>query len=131
MMIRALVITHGRIGEELVRVAKLILGPEQGLEAMSNSGRSAPDLTAAVRDWLGQEGAGEPGVLLVDDYGGSCATAAQLACGDRRDVVVIGGVNLAMVLGFLTWRERSDLAELAGRLVTKGREAIVKLGARR
>lgn len=129
-MVRALVITHGRIGEELVRVARLILGPEEGLDAMSNSGRSAPDLTAAVREWLGPEGAGDPALIFVDDYGGSCATAAQLACGDRRDTIVIGGVNLAMVLGFLTWREGSDLAELAGRLVTKGREAIVKLGAR-
>jgi PTS system mannose-specific IIA component len=129
-MIRALVITHGRLGEELVRVAKMILGPEEGLEAMSNSGRSADDITTAVRDWLGEADAAGAALILVDDYGGSCATAAQLACGGRPDAVVISGVNLAMVLGFLTWRENGELDELSRRLVAKGRAAIVRLGGR-
>jgi hypothetical protein len=39
-MIRALVITHGNIGAELVRVTGLILGPVEGLAALSNSGKS-------------------------------------------------------------------------------------------
>lgn len=129
-MIRALVITHGRIGEELVRVAGMILGPQEGLEAMSNAHRSARDITEAVRAWLGEPGAAAPAVILVDDYGGSCATASQLACEGRRDAAVISGVNLAMILGFLTWRESSDHADLLARLVAKGREAIVRLGAR-
>ena len=129
-MIRALVITHGRIGEELVRVAKLILGPEEGLDAMSNSGRSAEDITAAVRQWLGPAGTADQALIAVDDYGGSCATAAQLACGGRSDAVVVSGVNLAMILGFLTWRESEDLDDLSRRLVAKGREAIVRLGGR-
>jgi mannose/fructose-specific phosphotransferase system component IIA len=97
---------------------------------MSNSGRSADDITAAVRQWLGPAGAAEPALIAVDDYGGSCATAAQLACSGRGDAVVISGVNLAMVLGFLTWRESEDLDGLARRLVAKGREAIVRLGGR-
>ena len=129
-MIRALVITHGRIGEELVRVAKLILGPEEGLDAMSTSGRSAEDITAAVREWLGSAVTDAPALILVDDYGGSCATSAQLATGGRADTVVVSGVNLAMVLGFLTWRESEELEELARRLVAKGREAIVRMGGR-
>ena len=131
-MIRALVITHGRIGEELVRVAGLILGPHEGLEAMSNSQRSAEDIVAAVRAWLGPEEGGTPApaVILVDDYGGSCATASQLACEGRPDTAVISGVNLAMILGFLTWRDSGDFPDLANRLVAKGREAIVRLGAR-
>jgi len=130
MLTRALVITHGRIGEELVRVAAMILGPQEGLEAMSNAHRSAQDITEAVRAWLGAADAAGPAVILVDDYGGSCATASQLACEGRRDTAVVSGVNLAMVLGFLTWRETSDHADLVNRLVTKGREAIVRLGAR-
>lgn len=129
-MIRALVITHGRIGEELVRVASMILGPHEGLEAMSNAHRSAQDITEAVRAWLGPAEGGSPAVILVDDYGGSCATASQLACDGRADTAVVSGVNLAIVLGFLTWRDSGDFADLVNRLVAKGREAIVRLGAR-
>ena len=53
-MIRALVITHGNIGAELVRVTGLILGPVEGLAALSNSGRSLADLRAAITAWLAE-----------------------------------------------------------------------------
>jgi len=129
-MIRALVITHGRIGEELVRVLGMILGPHDGLEAMSNSHRSAQDITEAVKAWLDAGEPGAPAIILVDDYGGSCATASQLACAGRKDTAVLSGVNLAMILGFLTWRDSGDFPDLVSRLVAKGREAIVRLGAR-
>ncbi len=127
-MIRGYVITHGHIGEELVRVANLILGPQDGLEGASNAGRSVEDITKDIASWLAS---GEtPALIMIDDYGGSCATAAQLACGERPDVSIVSGVNLAMILGFLTWRESSELPELAQRVLDKGRAAIVRLGGR-
>ena len=126
-MVRALVITHGGIGKELVRVAELILGPQEGLEAATNEGRSAADLVQLVKDWLDAD-PGTPAMVMIDDYGGSCANAAQLACRERGDTVVLGGVNLAMVLGFLTWRESDEPAALAQRIIDKGRDAIMKLG---
>lgn len=129
-MIRALVITHGNIGAELVRVTGLILGPVEGLGSLSNSGRSLGDLRDAIAAWLGEGAAAgaEGAVIFVDDYGGSCATAAQLACGQEPGRAILSGVNLAMLLGFLTWRENDEFAELVGRLVRKGREAIIQVG---
>ncbi len=131
-MIRALVITHGNIGAELVRVTGLILGPVEGLASLSNSGRSLADLRDAITAWLAEgEAAGATGALVfVDDYGGSCATAAQLACGQDPRRAILSGVNLAMLLGFLTWRENDEFAELVGRIVRKGREAIIQVGGR-
>ena len=126
-MVRALVITHGGIGEELVRVAELILGPQEGLDAATNSGRSAADLAGLVRGWLDAD-PGTPAIIMIDDYGGSCANAAQLAGGERGDTIVLAGVNLAMVLGFLTWRDSDEPAALAQRIIDKGRDAIMKLG---
>jgi len=136
-MIRALVMTHGQIGTELVRVVEMILGPIEGLDASSNSGLSAEDITSQVEAWLApvvgdEQEAPEraPTLILVDDYGGSCAHAAQLACGDRPDSAVLSGVNLAMLLGFVTWRDSSDFNDLVHRLVQKGREAITIVGNR-
>ena len=131
-MIRALVITHGNIGAELVRVTGLILGPVEGLAALSNSGKSLADLRTAITEWLaeGTASGATGGVIFVDDYGGSCATAAQLACGHEPDRAILSGGNLAMLLGFLTWRENDEFAELVGRLVRKGREAITVVGGR-
>lgn len=135
---RALVITHGAIGEELRNVVEMILGPTEGLDAMTNSGKSAADITQDVAGWLDAAGQGEgslsdentPSMILIDDYAGSCATAAQLAAQGRSQVAIVSGVNLAMLLGFVTWRESSDFQELVRKVVQKGREAITMLGAR-
>ncbi len=130
---RGLVATHGGIGAELVEVVAMIMGPGTGLEALSNHGKSAGDLTAEIAAWLrGPHGDGadtaEPAIIFIDDYGGSCANAAQLACRPADPVAMVSGVNLAMLLGFATWREELDLEGLVLRLVERGRNAITRLG---
>ncbi len=40
-MIQGLVLTHGAIGAEMVKVVELIMGPVEGLRFDSNQGRSA------------------------------------------------------------------------------------------
>jgi mannose/fructose-specific phosphotransferase system component IIA len=135
-MVRALVITHGGIGQELVRVTEMILGPVPGLTAMSNSGKSAVDITSQIKEWQVEVpeaddpdgSARAPKLILLDDYGGSCATSAQLACGQDPDTAIISGVNLAMLLGFVTWRDSADFEELVAKVVQKGREAIILVG---
>ena len=137
-MIKALVITHGDIGRELVRVTEMILGPIPGLKAVSNSGKAAVAITAQIKEWLAEVSVGDDGdpdetsprLILIDDYGGSCAASAQLACGQDPDIAIISGVNLAMLLGFVTWRESGDFEELVAKIVQKGREAIVLVGGR-
>jgi mannose/fructose-specific phosphotransferase system component IIA len=137
-MIRALVITHGEIGRELVRVTETILGPVPGLTAMSNAGKAATEITEMIKAWLAEipqevsEEADGPGrtLILLDNYGGSCASSAQLACGRDPKTAIISGVNLAMLLGFVTWRQTGDFQELVAKIVQKGREAIILVGGR-
>lgn len=126
-MIRALVLTHGALGTEMVNVVEMIMGPMEGLEGGTNHGKSAVDLTLEVKAWL--ESGDGPAIILVDDYAGSCATCAQMACVDRTDIAVICGVNLAMLLGLVTWRDSSDLDELTRKIIQKGREAIARVGS--
>ena len=128
-MIRALVLTHGQLGHELVKVVEMILGPVEGLEFGTNHGKSAVDLGTEVREWL--LASEDPAIILVDDYAGSCATCTQLALAENplhAGTAVICGVNLAMLLGFVTWRESSDYGELVRRIIQKGREAITQVG---
>jgi mannose/fructose-specific phosphotransferase system component IIA len=125
-MIRALVLTHGRLGEELRRVAELLLGPIEKLDVASNVGLAADRVVENVGRWLAE--APEEAVILVDERSGSCATAARIAAAGRKDVRIVCGVNLAMLLGYVTWRESQEPASLARRLVNAGREAIVELG---
>lgn len=129
-MIRALVMTHGEIGAQLVRVVEMIMGPIAGLTALSNGNKSATELQDDVKAWLdkSEDDAGE--IILIDDYGGSCASAAVIACGEIENRTIIAGVNLAMLLGYVTWRDSEDQAELAAKVLNKGREAITFVGGR-
>lgn len=129
-MISGLVVTHGALGAELVRVVEMILGPVPGLVAMTNSGKSVQDLTDEIRAWTGANcgGPDDCALLFIDDFGGSCANAAQLAAISGSPARILTGVNLAMLLDFATWRDSLDLEELPRRLVEKGREAISALG---
>ncbi len=122
--------THGDIGAELLRVVEMILGPVSGLTAISNSGKSGSELVSSVRSWLAQDGSSSGEIILIDDYGGSCANAAMLACGENSTRTIISGVNLAMMLGYVTWRDRDDHTELVAKLVQKGREAVTVVGGR-
>ena len=130
---RSIVITHGAIGGELKNVVEMILGPTEGLAAMTNSGKSGSEITKEITAWLDAGCSGQeesPCLIMIDDYAGSCATAAQLAAKGRDSVAIISGVNLAMLLGFVTWRDSSDFDELVRKVVQKGREAITMLGVR-
>ena len=132
-MIRALVMTHGDIGAQLVRVVEMILGPVDGLSALSNANKSATDLQDDVSAWLAQgtgDGREAGEIILIDDYGGSCASAAMIACGQEKGRTIIAGVNLAMLLGYVTWRDNTDQTELVAKVIRKAREAITIVGGR-
>jgi mannose/fructose-specific phosphotransferase system component IIA len=108
---------------------ELILGPVEGLAAATNSGRSMQDLSAEIVAHLdARREAGDTGLLIfIDDRGGSCANAAQLARGHGLPLRILTGVNLAMLLDYVTWRDSMGLKELPRRLVERGRDAVSEL----
>lgn len=130
-MIQGLVLTHGGIGEEMVKVVRMILGPVDGLQAASNLGCSARQTTELVSAWLAGLDRATPGLIFIDEMGGSCASAARLAGTVEAGVVILCGVNLAMLLAFVTWREELLPEELVQRIVDHGRMAVAVVGSER
>ncbi|MFH1842802.1 MAG: hypothetical protein ABIF77_06305 [bacterium] len=128
-MVQGLVITHGKLGSELIKVVGQVMGMVGDLTDLSNEGLSALTLQTEIACWLDRAEVTAAGaILFIDDFGGSCASSAQLACGEQSQVVILSGVNLAMLLAFVSWRESLPLPELSQRLVEKGRSAIVRIG---
>ena len=119
---RGLIVTHGRLGEELIAAAALILGHADGLTATTNDGLSTGALRDQVSDFLAAD-ADSPVVLLVDLLGGSCAQAGA-ALVDPSRVRLVTGVNLAMVIAFLSGREREPLDQLVEGIVARGHRGI-------
>ncbi len=121
-MVRAVLVTHGFLGDELLRTAEGILGPQEGVASVSNSGASLEGLSERVRGILTDPS--EPVLLFVDLLGGSCSHACSEIRALHDSVVVLTGVNLPMLLDFFYNRDRVPFAELTGRLVEKGRAGI-------
>lgn len=121
-VVRAVLVTHGALGGELVRTAEAILGRQEGVAIVSNEGISLEGLVEALRAVAGAPG---PVVFLVDLLGGSCGHACRALRVERgEDALVITGVNLPMLLEFFYHRDRVSFAELQERLLHKGRDGV-------
>ena len=123
---RALLVTHGDLGEELIASARYIYAVDAPLDFLSNRDKDARQLQSAIEEWLGlREG---PVLVLVDVGGGSCGIAAQLAVGSRPGSWVIGGVNLPMVLTYLSSHAQLDPEELVSKMLDRALNAVRLLG---
>ena len=117
--VRGIILAHGTMAAGMVDAVRRITGvAEDALVPLSNSGLS-PEAIAAD---LGAHIEG-PTIVFTDLPSGSCGFAARRYCKDLPEMVVISGINLALLLEFTMHREL-PLTELVPRLVSKARAAI-------
>ena len=119
-----LVVSHGRLAEELVQAARTIVGPVEGLEALSidwNDGIDAVQerLVHAVR----RLDTGGGVVVATDMFGGTPANLG-LALHEPGRIEIVTGVNLPMVIKFAGLAGEIGVVEAAGRIAREGRQAI-------
>jgi mannose/fructose-specific phosphotransferase system component IIA len=118
-MLHAVIVTHAQVGAALLSAIREIAGEVEGVSAISNEGCGREELgqkiLAAVAD--------KPAVVFVDLPGGSCFQAAARELRPRKDVAVVAGVNLAMLLDFMYHRD-IPASQAAQRAVDAGSKAI-------
>ncbi len=123
-MVRAILITHGMLGAELLKVAGRLYGVPDGVAALTNEGRSGDDLVRHLHESLGP--GSDPIFVFLDMPGGSCLLAAlSVAARDER-IIVVTGVNLPMLLEFLHHRDTVSVEELLERVLSRGRDAVTR-----
>ena len=123
----ALLVTHGILGEELVRTAGSILGPQTDTITISNNGLSSDALTATIEGRLSEIPPDAPVVLFTDLAAGSCGIASRRVAPSERDFRRITGVNLPMLLEFFHYRDTLSLDELLPRMEAKAKAGILVL----
>lgn len=113
-MIGVLLVTHEGLGETLLKNTQYIIGPQQNVEAISqNAGRGFQVLQVQVGQKIKELNQGQGVLILVDVFGGTPAKVS-LSFTDSSDIVVITGVNLAMLLKVLEVdRESLPISEVA------------------
>jgi mannose/fructose-specific phosphotransferase system component IIA len=121
----ALLVTHGVLGEEMLRTVERILGPQKDASVVSNEGLSAEALVSAIETGLAALPPQQPAVVFSDLAAGSCGVAVRRAGASGRVVRRISGANLPMLLEFFHYRDTLPLDDLLPRMEAKGRAGIV------
>ncbi|ASW49470.2 PTS sugar transporter subunit IIA [Streptococcus suis] len=124
-MIKVIVVAHGQFASGILTSLKLIAGEVENIEAIDFSeGMSAQELKARIKSAI----LGEREVLILTDLLGGTPfkVSVELAAEQKeQNVVVLSGLNLAMILEANFSRLTDDLEQLVGKLITTSKDGIV------
>lgn len=124
-MVKVLILTQGRLAEELLTAARRIAGPITHVEALSLDWNDDVDHERAlIRDRVERIAQGDSLLILTDIFGGTPYNLATDFFEPGR-VEILAGVNLPIVvrLACLEQIER-PVTELAEWIEGKGRRSI-------
>ncbi len=123
-MLGLLVVTHGRLAEELVTSTQKIVGQVEGLAAVSiDWNDDMEDAARRVDEGRNSVDRGE-GVLILTDMFGGTPTNLALALLEPGKVEIVTGVNLSMLIKFVNLRGHRSLLETADSIAEEARQAI-------
>jgi PTS system mannose-specific IIA component len=125
-MIHIIVVSHGRLAEELVNSAAMIVGEIKDVESLCLFPDDSADSFRQKLDKLVNGLKDQEVLFLVDLHSG---TPGNLAAGylQNTNIECVTGVNLPMLLEAVFLRERVSASELAKKLVDIGAGSIKNL----
>jgi mannose/fructose/sorbose-specific phosphotransferase system IIA component len=123
-MVTGIVVTHGNLADELIKTAKSIFGEFDGCYPVSNLKKSPRALVKELEDIVLSQNSDQPFVVLIDFWGGSCCYACLDIKQRHKNMRLITGVNLPMLLAFLNKRDAMPIDELTDELIGRGRNSV-------
>lgn len=125
-MVGIVLVTHGQLGQELLKTAEGIVGPLEASRSVAiGAQESVEQIRAKMATAIGEVDAGDGVLVLTDMFGGTPANLAMTFLDERR-VEVVTGVNLPMLLKLGTSREGAvTLGEIAQQIAGYGQKNIV------
>lgn len=122
------VVTHGRLGEELIATAEQIVGKLDRVKFISIAPDSDPEkVRGEISRAIDSVDHGE-GVLIFTDLFGGTPSNLSISFLDEKKVEVVTGVNLPMIMKLSNLRKKMDLDEMAKFIRSYGRENISVAG---
>ena len=123
-MIGGDIVSHGKLAEELLNALTIILGEAVNIEAISigwydDVEESKKKISKSLKSVEQKNGV----VIFTDMFGG---TASNLSFSFLRDnqVEIITGVNLPMLIKFVSLQRSNNLKEVAKKVVEQGKKNI-------
>jgi PTS system mannose-specific IIA component len=123
-MIGLVLVTHGRLADELIAATEHIVGAQRNIRAVcigpdDDMEQRRDDILNAVTEV--DSGAGA--IVLTDMFGGTPSNLA-ISIMDKAKVEVIAGVNLPMLVKLASVRESESLGDAVASAQEAGRKYI-------
>ena len=123
-MIGMVLVTHGRLADELVAALEHVVGPQAHTATVcigpdDDMEQRRSDIMQSAKD----VDTGDGVVLLTDMFGGTPSNLA-ISIMDNAKVEVITGVNLPMLIKLASVREQADLMDAVESAQEAGRKYI-------
>jgi PTS system mannose-specific IIA component len=124
-MISAIIVTHSTLASGLIDAAEIIVGKIENISSVSiNKGDSTDEIRERLHSAIEETDHGNGVIIFTDMFGGT-PTNIALSFLSEGSVEVLTGVNLPILLKFLSNRDESSIIELVRDLRECGRESIV------
>jgi len=123
-MIGGLIVMHGKLGEELLNVLTIILGETANIEAISigwydDVEESKKKIVASLKR-VDQKS----GVIIFTDMFGGTPSNLSFTFQKEGSVEIITGVNLPMLIKFISLQRGTHLRDVAKKVIEQGRKNI-------
>ncbi len=123
-MIGLVVVSHGRLAEEFLSAAEHVVGPQEGIKAVSigpddDMEKRRQDILDAAKE----VNTGDGVIILTDMFGGTPSNLA-ISVMEKANAEVVAGVNLPMLIKLASIRADSDLEEAVKAAHEAGRKYI-------
>ena len=126
-MVGCLLLSHGSISHALLEASRKIVGESSNVFAMDCDHLTTQLLYENIAHLIESENLKDGLFILVCLRGGTCWNVATRIARDFQRVVVMSGVNLSLVLSFITKHDKFRFDELTNVLLEDGRRGISKL----
>jgi PTS system mannose-specific IIA component len=124
-MIGMVLVTHGRLAEELRHAMEHVVGPQQAVATVCIGPEDDMEHTRAdIRRSIEAVDQGDGVVVLTDMFGGTPSNLAMQMTGDGRAIEVLAGVNLPLLVKLAKVRGTEPLAEAVDHAKAAGRKYI-------
>ena len=123
-MIGLVVVAHGYLANELIRVMEHVVGPQENVESIcigaeDDLDQRRSDIMSAVKNVNTEDGV----VVMTDMFGGTPSNLA-ISIMDQAKLEVIAGVNLPMLVKFACCRDTENLEECVTKVQEAGKKYI-------
>ena len=125
-MIGGIVLTHGDIGTALIHAAESILGDVDNIYGLSTKNLSLADINSKLKEMIQAQNWESGTIIMVSLLGGSCWNSAVGLAKQLSKIEVVSGVNLNMLISFLSKRNQFSLQKLADIIKEDGIRGISK-----